>query len=264
MGILMAFISCIRNPRLHPPPHPQVHYQNDHLNNLFNCCYLLLLQPYLGYSSLQVTWYITAGNKDHNEGDIQAQVDYTSIHPLWHFPKTYYTFTRFAGSSSIQFIVIDSTNINDIEDYPEQLIWLTETIITSTADWLIVASHHAIFSAGESGDKNCVLWLRSYILPLLERYNVTLYLNGHDRTLQYIYFENSIVHHIVSAGAQNSDPLDNANYSELLSMGVKGYFRGDLGFVGVTITGGTANVTYVDEQGKELYQYVLTNPRKRH
>ncbi len=222
------------------------------------------LQPYLDYSSLQVTWYITAGNKDHNEGDIQVQVDYTSINPFWYFPKTYYTFTRFAGSTSIQFIVIDSTYINDIKHYPEQVVWLTETIITSTADWLIVASHHCIFSAGENGDTDRVLWLRSHILPLLEKYNVALFLNGHDRSLQHIHFEDSLVHHIVSGGAHKSDYLDTNNYVDLLSLGAEGYFRGRLGFVGVTITGSTAIVTCVDEEGKELYQHKITNPRKAH
>lgn len=49
------------------------------------------------------------------------------------------------------------------------------------ADYLIVAGHHPVLSAGIHGS---TLYLVSKLKPLLEENDVTVYLSGHDHNLQ--------------------------------------------------------------------------------
>ena len=49
------------------------------------------------------------------------------------------------------------------------------------ADYLIVAGHHPVLSAGIHGSSP---YLLSKLKPLLEQYDVTAYLSGHDHNLQ--------------------------------------------------------------------------------
>ena len=52
---------------------------------------------------------------------------------------------------------------------------------TFRADYLIVAGHHPVLSAGIHGSTS---YLISNLKPLLEEYDVTAYLSGHDHNLQ--------------------------------------------------------------------------------
>lgn len=49
--------------------------------------------------------------------------------------------------------------------------------------WLIVAGHYPVFSAGEHGDTN---ELKTYLLPLLQKYNVDAYMCGHDHISEHL------------------------------------------------------------------------------
>eukprot|EP01034_Spumella_vulgaris_P031178 gene31178-38525_t len=53
----------------------------------------------------------------------------------------------------------------------------------STATWLVVAGHYTVYSVAEHGDTPSLL---SLLVPLLVKYKVHLYLNGHDHVLQHI------------------------------------------------------------------------------
>lgn len=54
-------------------------------------------------------------------------------------------------------------------------------MLLSSADYLIVAGHHPVFSAGVHGNND---YLESNLRPLLEENNVSIYLSGHDHDSQ--------------------------------------------------------------------------------
>ena len=54
-------------------------------------------------------------------------------------------------------------------------------ILYFSADYLIVAGHHPVFSAGVHGNTK---YLESNLKPLLEENNVSVYLSGHDHNSQ--------------------------------------------------------------------------------
>ena len=93
----------------------------------------------------------------------------------------------------------------------QQLEWLASTLAASTADWLFVVGHFPVYSGGHHGNTPelvevcfvsvgagataplCVVRLTppppsvclaaQQVMPLLERYNVDAYLDGHSHTL---------------------------------------------------------------------------------
>lgn len=56
-------------------------------------------------------------------------------------------------------------------------------LMESRAKWKFVVGHHAIRSVGHHGDTQELV---QQLLPILEAYNVDLYMNGHDHCLEHI------------------------------------------------------------------------------
>lgn len=51
------------------------------------------------------------------------------------------------------------------------------TAVRNNPTWLLVAGHYPVFSMGEHGDTS---ELKTYLLPLLQKYKVHAYFCGHD------------------------------------------------------------------------------------
>jgi predicted alpha-1,2-mannosidase len=64
-----------------------------------------------------------------------------------------------------------------------QATWLDRVLRENPNEWSVVLSHQPVFSTGVSGNgmRNEADW-RQYILPVMERNNVDLVLQGHDHT----------------------------------------------------------------------------------
>ena len=60
---------------------------------------------------------------------------------------------------------------------------LLQTSIFFRANYLLVAGHYPVYSIAEHGPTKCLI---DKLLPMLEMYNVTAYINGHDHNLQVI------------------------------------------------------------------------------
>jgi hypothetical protein len=50
---------------------------------------------------------------------------------------------------------------------------------------LLVAGHYPVYSMGEHGDTD---ELKNYLVPLLEKYHVNAYFNGHDHFSEVCFF----------------------------------------------------------------------------
>lgn len=146
-------------------------------------------------SALKVPWYVALGNHDYR-GSVEAEIEYSASSARWRMPARAYTFTEAAGDGArVQFFVLDTTPFLDTyrsiisrtkvagQDPAAQRAWLEKELAASTADWKIVVGHHAIRSCGPHGDS---AELVRGILPLLKRYGVPVYLNGHDHGLQHL------------------------------------------------------------------------------
>jgi tartrate-resistant acid phosphatase type 5 len=142
-------------------------------------------------------WYLVLGNHDYHTNPF-AQVEYSRQEPRWIMPTTYYTFIKKSPDStsvnqtSTQFFMIDTEELRKAGTKDkdgkakQQLTWLESELKRSTAQWKVVVGHHMIRSHGAYGDQPFML---ESIKPLLDKYGVQLYLNGHDHDIQYLKAE---------------------------------------------------------------------------
>lgn len=217
--------------------------------------------------SLQVPWRVALGNHDYI-GNVQAQLDYTAKSDRWRLPARWYDFTeRAPDGTTAQFFVIDTSPM--IEKYyedgarkvkvadqraniPVQVAWLDQALARSTADWKIVIGHHPIYTGKASGTDAAQAEaehrhggnheLIAAIDPLLQRYGVALYLNGHDHDLQHVVHDDT--HYICTGAGSLTEErcfLGNSDFCSLES-----------GFVACHLDRQHLSVSYIDYRGHQL------------
>mmetsp|Transcript_83374 Transcript_83374/g.269785 ORF Transcript_83374/g.269785 Transcript_83374/m.269785 type:complete len:354 (-) Transcript_83374:680-1741(-) len=156
-------------------------------------------------SNLQ--FHIIAGNHDHR-GSVEAQLAYNGS-ARWHFPSEYYKLskawkTSSGESRSLDILFVDTVELVGNSDGefahrhghelagPEdkaradvQWTWLEQGLSSSTADFLWVAGHFPIYSAGDDGTTDLLV---RQMLPLLKKYGAH-YISGHDHMFEHLETE---------------------------------------------------------------------------
>lgn len=194
--------------------------------------------------ALMIPWYITLGNHDH-KGNIGAQVDYTNLNSRWRLPANYYKHTQLlTEGDNADFFHLDTTSI--IERYPSedpQLAWLERELAGSTANWKIVIGHHPVYAGGwlHGHTKELIVLLK----PLLERYGVQVYLNGHDHHMEHVVVGGT---HYLTSGAASKSRGAKAIEGTRFVMGHR------LGFMMARLVPAAMHVEFIDEQGTSLYR----------
>lgn len=222
--------------------------------------------------SLQVPWYVLAGNHDH-AGNVKAQIEYSKKSDRWKFPSYYYELNFHIPNTgkTLTIIMLDTImlcgNSDDFSDQKprgplravdanRQLVWLQERLLKNKADFLLVAGHYPVWSVSEHGPTECLL---QRLHPLLVKYNATSYLCGHDHNLQYI--EESGVGYVVSGAGNFLDP-DVRHWSRVPKGSVK-FFTGQAstlgGFVHAEVTKNHMILTFYQAKGTSLYLTVLSS-----
>ena len=203
--------------------------------------------------ALQVPWHVVLGNHDYH-GDCDAQIAYHQTSPRWTMPARYYTRTEpIDADHAAEFFCLDTTpmkasddlaiptrNVHS-QDVPKQLAWLEAALAASKAQWKIVIAHHPVYSGGEHGDTPYIV---KNILPLLEKYNVQAYFNGHDHDLQHLQAGNV---NLFCSGA-GSKPRSTGTTAHTK------FAKGSCsGFTAVALHADTLDVRMIDDHGRLLY-----------
>ena len=144
-----------------------------------------------------LNFYVTAGPADYRN-NISAQIEYQDYdkdkrwkyYDLWYkIPKIQYpefaidifmvdTNVMLGKSALDQDGSAEAIASRQIEQYA----WLEKELESSMADYLIVAGHDPIFSVSSHQEQV----LLDNLLPLLRKYDVQMYLSGHDYNQQVI------------------------------------------------------------------------------
>ncbi|KAL3870035.1 hypothetical protein ACJMK2_042652 [Sinanodonta woodiana] len=229
--------------------------------------------------SLQNAWYVVAGNHDHN-GNVSAQIAYSKKSTRWNFPNYYYllSFAIPGSNAKVDIVMIDTVLLcgNTLHDFvdsqpqgpadnivaEDQWNWIEKQLMNSTAEYLIVAGHFPVYSIAEHGPTQCLV---DRLRPLLQKYQVTTYLSGHDHNLQYLQAtEDGVTMDYFVIGAANFVDTSNEHAGDVPA-GSSKFFWAKLtefgGFAFAEATPSNMTITFVDGLGKPLYSHILY-PRK--
>ena len=149
-------------------------------------------------------FYAVAGNHDHR-GSALSQVDYSYLNPVWRMPALSYAFSwTLGGGEQINFLGIDTTILVDGGmDTEAHLQWIKRRLEAVSGGRIIVFGHHPVYSAGSHGDTHVLV---DWLLPLMSRHGVDLYLAGHDHDLE-VRRPVDGVHFVVSGAGGRLRPI---------------------------------------------------------
>ena len=204
--------------------------------------------------ALQVPWNVVLGNHDYH-GNCEAQIDYSKLSKRWRMPARYFQRTeKIDDATAADFFYIDTTPMakasddTDIprealkdQDLAKQLSWLDAALAASTAPWKIVIAHHPVYSGGVHGDTPFII---NHVLPLLEKYGVQAYFNGHDHDLQHL--QAGKVNLFCTGGG--SKPRAVIKKTDHTKFGL-----GCSGFITASLQADTLEVRMIDDKGQMLY-----------
>lgn len=211
--------------------------------------------------SLQWDWYPILGNHDYKSNP-DAQVAYSKISRRWKMPARYYTkkFTVNGDKSQQVLIVFMDTNplIPEFYDNAEygpnvkgqdttaQKKWLNKVLgdVDPSIKWKIVVGHHPIFSGGSRTNTYDTKAIRSRLKPILDIYNVDVYIAGHEHSLQYIK-PSGKTHYFISGAASERTPV---KLIEDMEMGASTY-----GFMTFSIRKNELLVQTINDEGEIIY-----------
>lgn len=117
--------------------------------------------------------------------------------------------------------------------------------------WIIVAGHYPMFSTGGHGDGS---ELQAYLLPLLLKYGVHAYVNGHDHVSEHLY-HNGIHYFTTGAGCMTDKVGETTSNADVLWSG-----GGFSAFSTVTASSSELCFTYVNITGHVVYNFTLQHP----
>ncbi|KAK2153471.1 hypothetical protein LSH36_296g04043 [Paralvinella palmiformis] len=224
-------------------------------------------------SSLDINWYLVAGNHDHN-GNITAQIAYSKLVKRWNYPALYYKLsfsipgtTRhidilmtdsivLCGNTRSDFLYEQPPGPRSINEAEKQWTWLEENLATSKADYLIVTGHYPVYSIAEHGPTFCLL---DRMMPLLHKYKVTAYLSGHDHNLQHLATTafNATVDYFISGAADFIDA--SKKHKADVPKGSSKFHWADIFTFGglgcIEVNDEELVFTFVEASGKQLYRH---------
>jgi hypothetical protein len=203
-------------------------------------------------------WFVVLGNHDYH-GNPQAEVDYTQRSQRWHMPARYYTVIKHIDKAAdAQFFFIDTTpfiaeyqNASDQyaiagQDTTAQLAWLEQALAQSKAKWKFVVGHHHIYSGGKRGTQQ---ELERTIVPLMKKYGVQAYINGHEHDLQVIQHPGAKTTYLVSGTGSEHRPTGSTE-GTLFSLSA-------YGFMALSLSSDRLLMQVVDDAGAVRFKHAL-------
>jgi tartrate-resistant acid phosphatase type 5 len=198
--------------------------------------------------ALRIPWYVVLGNHDR-AGDAEAEIDHASTNGRWRLPSAYYKHSEALGAgNSVDFFFIDTDEIREryrswVRYFTRdpQLVWLEQELSNSRAEWKIVVGHHPVYSGGRHGGEPALV---RRLEPLLEKYGVQVYLNGHDHDLEHRIAGG--IHYLTSGAGARTRPAKPREGAQ--------FFAARPGFMTARLQPTAMEIEFLDLNGTTLYR----------
>jgi hypothetical protein len=195
-------------------------------------------------------FYVTVGNHDiETDAKLQAELDYALQNPTsrWKLPARWYRLDLPEDEPLVSFLVLDS-NHKEMPPklFEEETNWLEKELAKPRpGKWLVCIAHHPLFNNGKHKDDK---YLINNWGPLLKKYNVELYLTGHDHNLQHLEIADWSTSFCISGGGgQSTYGMQRTDRGPFASA--------SFGFATLRFTPETLSVRFFDKVGKELHVF---------
>lgn len=216
-------------------------------------------------SNIKLPIYPILGNHDHL-GNPYAQIRHRSKDYNWNFPYFYYKLNFY----NYDFFLIDTcfiqpnySNVNENtmrqkivnfdNERKEMMKWL-EYGLSKSKNNKIVIGHYPLISLGVYGINE---ELFSSLIDLFEKYNVKMYISGHDHNLQIHTIKNNctnyMLKHLISGAGSGIYEHRSFPYNDNDNI----FFKN--GFIKLSLTQSSdkINITFVDEFGEKIHTEVV-------
>ncbi len=217
------------------------------------------------HPELMIPWHPALGNHEYR-GNTQAVLEYGTVSRRWEMPGRFYSMTEpLSDGAQVLVLFIDTTPLIDkyregFVEYPDaavqsadgQLAWIDTTLGGSHARWKVVMGHHPVY-AGTTKTIAERTDLQKRLQPLLDAHAVDAEYGGHVHNSQHIRVPGSDVDYFVNTSGSQTRKVE--PFEGALFVG------SDPGFTLCTVTPTELITTFVNEQGRIIYQYVRTKRR---
>jgi 3',5'-cyclic AMP phosphodiesterase CpdA len=194
-----------------------------------------VVHPYRALLQAGVPFHAVLGNHDIRTANGVAQLR----EPVLGMGGRWYNLRR----GPVEFFLLD-TNTNAA--WQHQMPWLKNALARSTAPWKVVVGHHPLYSSGLYGDDPR---LQAKLLPLFERYQVQLYINGHEHNYERTLPLHGTTFLIVGGGGAWLRPvLGNRNSARAVSA---------YSFAEIEVVGDQMRLSAWNAKGKRIDQTVI-------
>jgi predicted MPP superfamily phosphohydrolase len=204
---------------------------------------------------LQLKWYSIIGNHEYI-GNPQALVDYGKHNARWTMPSRNYTFVKQVDSlTSVRFVMLDTSPFVYIYRFdskyhqiksqdPDKTVAFADSVLSHSKEtWKVVVGHHPIYTSDFVQGNTYDLIYR--IAPLLRKYKVDFYLNGHVHKFEHLQ-RDGIDYMVTTTGMKPrwTNPWFYARY-----------VGHSLGFTVCSVTHKEFCFYFVNEKGETVYSY---------
>lgn len=210
------------------------------------------------HPDLMIDWFALCGNHEYR-GNTQAVLDYGRKSRRWMMRERYYSKQFEIDRQTVEIFFIDTTPLisryrEKEEKYPDaglqsiekQLRWLEGALAASNAKWKLVTGHHPLYADTDKSEVERTD-MRKYIEPLLNRYEVDMYLCGHIHNFQHIKPTGSRVDYVVNSAGSLARKVKAIDGTKFCSS--------DAGFTLFSLSDDAITFYMLNGKGEVVYQY---------
>lgn len=180
--------------------------------------------------------YPVAGNHDYQTNDAAPYLQ-AFVLPENGNAERWYSFDW----GDVHFVGLDTEQTG-----ARQADWLEQDLMENQQPWTVVFGHRPPFSSGDHGSDGA---FRQYFVPILEKFQVPLVLNGHDHHYERTNVLNGVTYVVTGGGGRGTRPVGTNTFTA---------FADDvIHFVLVEIAGSRLVLHAIDGTGREFDQTVI-------